>query len=126
MSRALDWICTHRFNGLEKPDTVFLNVTVSISKFDESFAGCCLWLSHADNRKDVPECWKGRLDERTSIFDMAANKSIGLIIYLCETERARRKLAAASLCAPSALQDKQSIGMKRCYMLGNWRQFPSM
>lgn len=79
---------------------------MSICKFDEGFAGCCLWLSHADNRKDVPECWKDRLDEQTSKFDTAANKSIGLIIYLCETERARRKLAAASLCAPSALQDK--------------------
>lgn len=28
---------------------------------------------------------------------------------LCETERAQRKLAAASWCAPSALQDKQRV-----------------
>lgn len=61
-SRALDQICTHRFDGLEKLNTVFLNVTMSIGEFDKSFAGCCLWLSHADNRKDVSECWKGILD----------------------------------------------------------------
>lgn len=53
---ALEQICTHRFDGLQKLNTVFLNVAVSVGKFDKSLAGCCLWLSHANNREDIAKC----------------------------------------------------------------------
>lgn len=118
---VLDRICTHRLDGLEKLNTVFLNATVSIGKFDKSFAGCCLWLSHTDNRKDVPEGWKGRLAKQSSKPDMAANKSMEVRdLPLWDWERSKKALSSLLVCSISPTTNNKVLGWSgiACWWIG--------
>lgn len=51
-------IWTHRFDGLQQLDTVFLNAAVSISKLHESLAGCSLRFPNPDDGENISKRWK--------------------------------------------------------------------
>lgn len=49
--------CTHRFDGLQQLDAVFLNVAVRVGELDKRLTGRGLRFPYADDRKNIPEGW---------------------------------------------------------------------
>lgn len=56
--------CTHRFDGLQQLDAVFLNAAVRVGKLHKGLAGCGLRFSYADDGENIPECWEDRFKQK--------------------------------------------------------------
>lgn len=57
-------ICTHRFDGLQQLDAVFLNAAVRVGKLHKGLAGCGLRFSYTDDGENIPECWEDRFKQQ--------------------------------------------------------------